>query len=93
MTVEPPRYNNRISAGNLITMIVGLVTATGMWFVMDERGKRNQSDIKELEALVAENVEEINDLKLNDVRLFEKLDNIFVGVQRIEAYLGQQGRP
>lgn len=90
MTVPTPKYNNWFSFGNVITIVFGIITATAMFFVMDARSQQNTRDIVELKNQVEENEDEIGDLKLNDVRLFEKLDNIFLGVTKIEAHLERQ---
>jgi hypothetical protein len=90
MTSLTPKYNNWFSFGNILTIGFGAVTATAMFFVMDARSQQNSKDITEIKRQVDENEDEINDLKLNDVRLFEKLDNIFLGVTKIEAHLERQ---
>lgn len=92
MTVQTPKYNNWFSFGNVVTILFGIITATGMWFVMDARGKENARDIVELKAEVRDNEDEIENLKLNQVRIFEKLDSIYVGVTKIEAHLERQDR-
>jgi len=90
MTVPTPKYNNWFSFGNLITIGFGVITATAMFFVMDARSQQNTKDIVELQGQVDENEDHIQSLKLNDVRLFEKLDNIYLGVTKIEAHLERQ---
>jgi predicted nuclease with TOPRIM domain len=109
MTVQPPKYQNWLSAGNILTILFGAVTAVAMFIIMDERGKDNAEDIvnirserqadilrqssalRELRNEIEENQDRINDLRLNDARLFEKLDSIYVAVSKIEAYV--DGRP
>lgn len=100
MAQERPKYDPRLSFGNIVTIAVLVAGGLSTFWFVQFQSNMNADLIKDLKSELAlvetslhrkvdENEDEINDLKLNDARLFEKLDNIYASVRKIEAFVDQ----
>lgn len=87
MTVHTPKYNNWFSFGNLITIIFGIVTATGMFFVMDARSQTNATYISEIKDDLKVVHSDINNLQLEQARADERFGSILGLLERIDTRL------
>lgn len=87
MTVQTPKYQNWFSTGNLITIIFGVVTATGMFFVMDARSQANSNYILEIKTDIKDIREDVSILEKEQARSDERFGSILGLLERIDTRL------
>lgn len=87
MTVQPPRYNNWFSFGNVITIVFGIVTATGMFFVMDARSQSNRTYITEIKRDLKDVQDDVVNLEKEQARADERFGSILGLLERIDTRL------
>jgi hypothetical protein len=84
MTTQPPRI---FSLGNLLTILLAVVTATGMFFVMDARSQTNTRYITELKVDFREVEDAVNELEKEQVRTDTRYDTVISLLSKIDTRL------
>lgn len=87
MTVQTPKYNNWFSFGNVITIVFGIITATGMFFVMDARSQANSDYIVEIRRNIDTIEKNVTELEKEQVRADERFGSILGLLERIDTRL------
>lgn len=82
-----PKYSNLFSFGNLITILFGVMTATGMFFVMDARSQNNQDDIVEIKRDMDHVQFAIVELQKDQVRGEEQYNTVIQLLAKIDTRL------
>lgn len=87
MTVRTPKYNNWFSFGNVITILFGVITATGMFFVMDARSQSNRTYITEIKRDLKDVQDDVVNLEKEQARADERFGSILGLLERIDTRL------
>ena len=89
MTEIKPRYANWISAGNILTILFGVITATGMYFTLNAQAATNARDILEIKQDLKEAESQIRDLETEQARSDERFSSILGLLEKIDTRLAR----
>jgi len=85
MNIQTPKYGNWLTFGNVLTIMFGVISATGMFFIMDARTQSNERYIVEIRSDVSKVEEDVRVLQTDSARSEEKYIAIFNLLNRIDS--------
>lgn len=87
--LEPPHYENKVSFGSLIQIVVLVAGLASGWALIDARSRTTEERVGEQSTTLARALERVRFLESSNARNDERLSNIVGLLTKIDARLAR----